>query len=485
MRAEEALMTGHEMKAVNTYRLGEFHPFTGGGHEYLYLVPSGAIFALDEMTSAIIKRLGEGERGKDELLADLTAQDYTAPDIEEAIEELYQSHAIATGNGFNDSAEKLPMPFPLQTLVLNVTNQCNLSCKYCYEFGEDRVATPEGKPKFMSEETARAAVDYLLDQSPGRRAVHLTFFGGETLMNFKVVRSSIEYARERAHEVGKYVDFSLTTNATLLTPEVIAYLAENQVGVTISIDGPKEMNDSLRVFSNGQGSYEVIAPKVKELLAHHKSRPVGARVTLTSQVVDVKSIYRHLKDEMGFYEVGFAPVTTSPVRLYAIGTNGLNDILTQFTELAYEYLECALRNEHHGFSNVSDTLQELHAGISKSHPCGASLGLLGVGPSGDIAPCHRFVDSDTHKLGHISTGVDRDKQADFLDRGHISSKPECHTCWARPVCSGGCYHEAYVRYGDTGHANLHYCDWIRGWTHVCLQNLRRDRRAQSEISGTL
>src|SRR5207302_1393371 len=133
------------------------------------------------MTSAIIKRLGESEHGKDELLADLTAQGHTAPDIEEAIEELHQSHAIATGSGFKESAEKLPMPFPLQTLVLNVTNQCNLSCKYCYEFGEDRVATPEGKPKFMSEETARAAVDYLLDQSPGRRAVHLTFFGGETL----------------------------------------------------------------------------------------------------------------------------------------------------------------------------------------------------------------------------------------------------------------------------------------------------------------
>jgi len=454
---------------MSTYRIGEFHPFHGGGQEYLYLVPSGAIFALNEVASAVIKQLGEGERTKDEMLAGLTAQGYTVSDVEETVEELYQAHAIATGNGFDETVQKAPMPFPLQTLVLNVTNQCNLSCKYCYEFGEDRVATPEGKPKFMSEETARAAVDYLLDQSPGRRAVHLTFFGGETLMNFKVVRSTIEYARDRAHAAGKYIDFSLTTNATLLTPQVIEYLAANQVGVTISIDGPKEMNDKLRVFSNGQGSYEVIAPKVKELLAKHKSRPIAARVTLTSQVVDVKRIYRHLKEELGFHEVGFAPVTTSPVRLYAIGTNGLDDILTQFTELADEYLEFALRDEHHGFSNVSDTLGELHAGISKAHPCGASLGLLGVGPSGDIAPCHRFVDSDTHKLGHISTGVDRERQADFLDRGHISRKPECHTCWARPVCSGGCYHEAYVRYGDTGHANLHYCDWIRGWTDVCLR----------------
>ena len=454
---------------MNMYRLGEFHPFSGAGREYLYLVPSGAIFALDELSSAIVNRLRESDCAQDELVAAGTAKGFPEPEVSEAIEELYQSHAIANGNGFAAEVEKPPMPFPLQTVVLNVTNQCNLSCKYCYEFGEDRVATPEGKPKFMSEETARAAVDFLLANSQGRRAIHLTFFGGETLMNFKVVRSTVEYAREQAHAAGKYIDFSLTTNATLLTPPVIEFLTENHVGVTISIDGPKEMNDQLRVFSNGQGSYEVIAPKVKELLARHNTRPIGARVTLTSQVVDVKRIYRHLKDEIGFYEVGFAPVTTSPVRLYAIGSAGLNGVLEQFTELAYEYLECALRDEHHGFSNVSDTLQELHAGVSKSHPCGAGLGLVGVAPSGDIAPCHRFVDSDTHKLGHLSTGVDRAVQADFLERGGIQRKPECHTCWARPVCSGGCYHEAYVRYGDTGHANLHYCDWIRGWTDVCLR----------------
>ncbi len=72
-------------------------------------------------------------------------------------------------------------------------------------------------------------------------------------------------------------------------------------------------------------------------------------------------------------------------------------------------------------------------------------------------------------MGHISTGIDREKQNDFLTRGHINSKYDCHTCWARPLCAGGCHHEAFVRYGDTGHANLHYCDWIRDWTDTCLR----------------
>ena len=225
----------------------------------------------------------------------------------------------------------------------------------------------------------------------------------------------------------------------------------------------------MRVFANGRGSYDVIAPKVRELIASHKTRAIGARVTLTAQVTGVRKIFRHLTDELGFAEVGFAPVTTSPNRLYSIGPSGLDRVLDEFRELALEYRDAAVRGEHHGFSNVSDTLAELHQGVNKSHPCGAGLGLLGVGPSGDIAPCHRFVDSDTHALGHISTGIDRDKQKDFLGRGHINAKYDCHSCWARPLCAGGCHHEAFVRYGDTGHPNLHYCDWIRGWTDLCLQ----------------
>jgi uncharacterized protein len=403
-------------------------------------------------------------------LKSLAAEDgHSLIDVDEAIEELRQVRAISAGEVYADPVQQAPMPFPLQTVVLNVTNQCNLSCKYCYEFGEDRIATPDGKPKFMDEATARSAVDYLIRESAGRRTIHVTFFGGETLMNFPLVKRVVEYARAEARAAGKYVDFSLTTNATLLRPDIIEYLAENHIGVTVSLDGPRELNDQLRVFHNGRGSYDVVEPKVRELLKRHTSRPIGARVTLTSTVVDILGIFRHLKHDLGFHEVGFAPVTTSPNRLYAIGSSGLDWVLKQFSELAQEYLARALLGEHHGFSNVSDTIGELHSGISKAHPCGAGLGLVGVGPSGDIAPCHRFVDSDTHRLGHISTGVDRDVQRDFLARGHISTKTECHTCWARPVCSGGCYHEAFVRYGDTGHANLHYCDWIRGWTDVCLR----------------
>lgn len=452
-----------------TYKLGEFHPFEAEGEHFLYLVPAGAIFQVDATVKKLIESVDDVGTPHDQLIGRLVAQDVNRAEAEELVSEMFFANVLTTQSKAPDRPQSPPLVFPLQTLVLNLTNQCNLSCQYCYEFGADKVATPEGKPKFMDLPTAKASVDFLLAEAADRQAVHITFFGGETLMNFPLLKQVVAYAVEKAREKGCRVDFSLTTNATLLTPAIIEFLSENRIGVTVSMDGPKEMHDQLRVFSNGKGSYDIIEPKVRALIRNHRTRPITARVTLTAGVTDVVRIFRHLKQDLGFHEVGFAPVTTSPNQLYAINDKGMDSVLDQFHLLAKEYLEYALRGEAHGFSNVSDTLAELCQGVNKSHPCGAGLGLMGVGPSGDIAPCHRFVDSDQHALGHISTGIDRQKQNDFLSRGHIDAKYDCHTCWARPLCAGGCHHEAFVRYGDTGHPNLHYCDWIRDWTNVCLE----------------
>jgi uncharacterized protein len=450
---------------VSQLALGEFHRFEAAGREFVYLVPSAAVFMLDDASSAILRELEARPIDEEELLQRGAER--------EAISELRRVRAVQqVSNQPAARVKQMPPPdFPLTTMVLNVTNQCNLSCTYCYEYGEDKIVDTENgkKPKFMSEATARESVDFMFQQAGSNRAVHLTFFGGETLLNFPVLKSTVAYARRRAEELGKDVDFSLTTNATLLRPEIVEWLVDNQIGVTISIDGPKEMQDQFRIFKSGVGSYDIVAPKIRELLRQHRSRPIGARVTLTSQTLDVLRIFRHLTEDIGFHEVGFAPVTTAAQRGYAISDGGFDRMLEQFRSLADEFLEYTLANRHHGFSNVKETIEEIHKGASKAYPCGAGLGLMGVSTDGDVALCHRFAGSDDHKLGTVRTGIDRLVQIGFLEKHHIDHKTDCRVCWARPLCSGGCYHEAHTRYGDTAHANLHYCEWIRGWTGTCLR----------------
>ncbi|BBC73924.1 quinohemoprotein amine dehydrogenase maturase [Altererythrobacter sp. B11] len=456
--------------AGTLYTRGELHEFKAADQDFVYLVTAGAVFALDAAAKAVLDRLATQPMAYGDLVAALGAAGHAPADAEELIRELRLVRAlVAEGDAPAPAPAAPPADFPLQALVLNITNQCNLACTYCYEFGADKIATPQGKPKFMTLQTACNSVDFLLKQAGARQAVHITFFGGETLMNFKLLREVVAYARRQGAAQGCTVGFSLTTNATLLTDEIIAFLSENEIGVTVSMDGPPDLQDLRRVDKKGRGTYAVIEPRLRKLIANHRTRAITARVTLTQGVTDVVRIYRHLKDDLGFHEVGFAPVTNSGSQDYAIEDTEMEAVLEQFHELADEWLECALRGEMHGFSNVSETIGELLQGANKSHPCGAGIGLLGVSPSGDLSPCHRFTDADTHSLGHISTGIDTEKRDDFLSRGHVGAKYECQSCWARPLCAGGCHHEAFVRYGDTGHANLHYCDWIRQWTDTCLR----------------
>jgi uncharacterized protein len=449
---------------------GDCHAFEAGGSRFLYLAPSAAVIAIDDVSAAVLDAVAARPRSQPDLVADL-ADRYPEQDVEESVGELVRVRAL---NRVHTPVRRVPKvlpltPVPLSTMVLNVTNQCNLSCAYCYEYGEDKIVQTENgrQPKWMSEDTARESVDFLLRESG--RVAHLTFFGGETLMNFGVLKTAVAYATARAAELGKEIDFSLTTNATLLKPEVIDFLAEHRFGVTVSIDGPADVQNRFRVFHNGAGSSVLIEPKIKALLARHRSRPIGARVTLTRDTLEVRRIYDHLTNEIGFWEVGFAPVTSSPGRAHAFGDEGFDEVLAQFRDLARDYRDAALANRHHGFSNVRETLEEIHKGASKAWPCGAGFGLLGVSTSGDVNLCHRFAGSDEHKLGTVRDGIDREAQRAFLDAHHVANKTDCQTCWARPLCAGGCYHEAHTRHGRTEEPNLHYCEWIRGWTDTCLQ----------------
>jgi len=452
--------------------LRDFHPFEAFGARFLYMVPSAGIFRMDEAGCAILDALGDGPIDQDTLVADLGDR-FEVDRILGTIAELSEIRAIGAPDAPKEEASNdlPPEDFPLNTMVLNVTNKCNLACTYCYEYGDDKIVdTQYGKqPKFMSDETAEDSIDFLLEQSRDQPRAHCTFFGGETLLNFHVLQKTVAYGRRRAAEKGKQLTFSLTTNATLLKPEIIRWLADNDIGVTVSIDGPKPVQDGLRVFHNGKGTYDVVLPKIKELLATHRSRPIGARVTLTQKHLNVIEIYRHLTDEVGFFEVGLAPVTTQEHRDYAITPESKDHMLEQFEELAQEWLDHAIRDEHHGFTNVTDTIEEIHKGVSKAYGCGAGLGLMGVATDGEVALCHRFAGSPEHTIGSVTAGVDREKQEKFLVDHHIAEKTDCHTCWARPICSGGCYHEAHVQYGDSSHANLHYCTWVRSWTHTCLE----------------
>ena len=460
-------------------RLAEIRPFSFRGKHYVFVVPVTGIFEISELAAEIIRLFVTSEPVY--ASAAIESRSLPAHEVVTALRTRHNIHSIVQGlselqalgvllTDGSQPVQAVPFlpklsdkPFPQRSLVLNVANDCNLGCTYCFASQGDY-----GAPRrFMSQETAKESVDFLLQNSGDHPTVTLVFFGGEPLMNFRLISETVAYATRAGELVGKRVDFSMTTNATYLTPEIIHFLRDHRVGVAVSIDGPKKFHDLRRTYKNGMGSYDMIEPRIMNLLREHKTRPVAARVTLTHGVTAVSEIFDHLTG-MGFDEVGFAPVTSSDDDNYALTPEEFWQVLEEFGKLTANYVDGVSSTERPRFSNLTNLLADLHQGVIKAYPCGAGLGLLGVGSTGKLYLCHRFLESDEHQVGTLATGVDRARQAEFMAATHLSAKPPCQICWVRNICSGGCHHEGYKRYGTLGHATIHRCEWIRAWINMGL-----------------
>ncbi|HEX8756775.1 MAG TPA: quinohemoprotein amine dehydrogenase maturation protein [Steroidobacteraceae bacterium] len=432
-----------------------------GGRTMLLHVPTTALFELDEVGCAVLS-LVQAEAGLDaaQIRGKLSSA-FAGGAVGECIDKLIELHIL------KPEGESRPInpagihvdAFPLSTIVLNVNTGCNLACRYCYK--EDLAIPAEGKR--MGMEVAARSMDLLLSQAQSRPAVSIVFFGGEPLTNMPLIRQVVDYAEARAQDLGKTVDFSLTTNATLLTEELIGYFDAHRFGLSISMDGPRVVHDRNRSTVGGRGTYDVVARKARMLLERYRSKPIGARVTLTAGTTEVEVIHEHLRDELGFHEVGYAPVTAAEKGGLALSEEELAEVYGGFERLGSRYLTAALGGRNNGFSNMHQLMTDLHEGRRKALPCGAGVGLLAVDHNGGLNLCHRFTGSELPTFGDTEHGIATERLGAFLDRAADRSGTHCATCRIRNLCAGGCYHESWVRYGDPHHRTYHYCNLLRRW----------------------
>jgi uncharacterized protein len=429
---------------------------------FIFHIPTTSLFERDELTGDILSSIQGQENPTDDSLTKELSGSYAEGDITSALGEL-KSLSLVGNKGLNNGVEEfVPLALesaPLTTVVLSVNTGCNLSCTYCYK--EDLDVPSAGKK--MDFETAKQSIDMLLKESPDQNRYNVVFFGGEPLSNFTLIKDVIAYSEEVFTSKGKLVDFSMTTNATLLTERHVEYFDKHNVGLSVSIDGPKAYHDRNRISVNGEGTYDTVAKKAKMLLSRYRSRPIGARVTLTTGLTDIDTIWDHLFNTLGFSEVGFAPVTSGDISDYNLKPEELIEIFANMKKLGEKYLSAALENKTIGFSNLHQLITDIHEGTKKALPCGAGVGMVAVDHEGGLNLCHRFTGSDQPLLGDVKQGLNKPVLNEFLNKRLEKNEESCSTCHIRNLCAGGCYHESYARYGDPAKATLHYCDLMRDW----------------------
>lgn len=436
------------------------HDVTVGDKRVLFHIPTTSLFDLDQMSGDILDLFKEKTTVSQADMETRFKDRYTPDQVLDVVEDFLEMEIIRGDKLRRPDQPKIKIDnYPLSTIILNVNTGCNLGCTYCYK--ED-LTTP-AKGELMGFDVAKKSIDLLLKEGKSRDRVNVVFFGGEPLSNMPLIKGAVAYAEERCAAVGKKVDFSLTTNATLLTGDIVDYLNDHKFGIAFSMDGPKAVHDKNRKTIGGKGTYDVVSKKAQMLLARYTARPVGARVTLTAGVTDVVGIHNHLKYDLGFAEVGFAPVTSGDISLFNLSNEELHEVFRNMKKLGEHYLGEALAGRNNGFSNMHQMMTDLYEGTKKDLPCGAGIGLLAVDHEGGLNLCHRFTGSNIDKYGDVDSGIKKKELGAFLEGRADRDGTWCDTCRIRNLCSGGCYHESYATYDDINKPTYHYCDLLRDW----------------------
>ena len=331
----------------------------------------------------------------------------------------------------------------VKALCLHIAHDCNLACRYCFA-GKGEY---HGKKALMSFEVGKKALDFLIRSSGERRNLEVDFFGGEPLLNWQVVKDLVAYGRQQEKIHNKNFRFTLTTNGVLLNDEVMEFCNREMANVVLSLDGRPEVNDRMRPFRNGSGSYELIVPKFQKFADSRGQSRYYVRGTFTRHNLDFAEDVLHYAD-LGFTQLSMEPVVAPPEAEYAIREEDVPAICAEYDKLAKALLEREKAGKPLTFFHFMIDLTGGPCVYKRMAGCGSGTEYLAVTPWGDLYPCHQFVGQEKFLMGNVDDGITRQDIVDEFKCCNVYAKENCKSCFARYYCSGGCAANAWNFHGN-------------------------------------
>ncbi|MEW6724179.1 MAG: thioether cross-link-forming SCIFF peptide maturase [Bacillota bacterium] len=410
------------------------HRFTVAGRRFVLDVFSGSLHEVDDLAWELVEPFCAG----DEAALARASASHDPPAVASVLAELTalrEQGLVDAPCPVPDGFE--PEPGGFKAMCLHLAHDCDLACGYCFAeggpFGSDR--------GLMSEQTARRAIDFLLEHGSDRRHFDVDFFGGEPTLNFEVLRRTVAYAEECGTQKGATFRFTVTTNAFGLTREMQEYLNDKGIAVVLSLDGRPEVHNRLRKTRSGQSTHQVILENSRSMVKSRQGQNYYVRGTFTRHNLDFTNDARYLV-EQGFNIISLEPVVAEGHFRHALQDAELPAILAEYDRLA-EF--CAERAEAGAPFTFFHFALEPAAGpcvTKRITGCGAGWEYLVVTPAGELFPCHQFVGRSKYRLGTLETGIERPDLTEQLRLTHARSKPTCRECWAQFYCGGGCHANA-------------------------------------------
>lgn len=355
-------------------------------------------------------------------------------------------------------------------LILVMTEECNMRCRYCVYSDKYYNASNYSNQK-MTIETAKKAIDqYLLlhkkRQMQGlKRNPEIGFYGGEPLLNYKVIKEVVEYVKSKQIKC----EFYITTNGVLLTNEVIEFMISNDFKVTFSLDGDKENHDRNRVMENGKQTFDIVMKNINKFVKKrdelNKKNLAFSFSCCFDYETNLKKMIKFFVDNYDLFNPFFIiysqidPYDTT----YYDCKNSNQEIVSKFQKQLHE-----IRNEFFKLEQNDKRFHEVVASlflgvmtafnrnkwqISPYFGSCIPLTKIAVYPDGTINMCEKM--AKRFPLGNVNEGGLNIEKLNELDQlffdNYINGK--CSKCPYRSLCQ-----VCYVNLNEDGTINQQYCD---------------------------
>lgn len=414
--------------------------FTSYGNKYCYDVNKNEIIELSHDEYLLIRRVinkkenGDNISSIDEKLKAWISKGYFSAQYPQKIE-----HPLTPY--MKDYLTKR-----VQGITLQVTQNCNFRCRYC-SFSGDGYFDRTHNGAMMSIDVAKSAINFLKKNSIDMAWIRVVFYGGEPLLNFPLIREVVKYAVMIMPE--KTICYSMTTNASLITEEMIDFFAEHKFDLTISLDGPQNYHDRYRRFTaDGTGTYSSVMSSLKKIYsmdAEYFKKHVSLSCVVDGDD-DIGEIQKFFNSD--FFEDTLVQFSTLDSSKNNYKRNPTEDFFNSYNEnvfaaLINNYLQNELvleipKTKKVLFSNSSDYDEFLDSlsrktSIIKYHhsgPCIPGQAKMLVSTDGKIFTCEKASGkSTTMCIGDIYKGYDWNNIDALLNIGKITEE-ECKNCWA-------------------------------------------------------
>jgi len=331
---------------------------------------------------------------------------------------------------------------PTSLFIYVVTTKCNHSCVYC-----QANCNSDTTIGIMNKKTAKRSVEIMMECP--NDSISVEFQGGEPLINFEIIKFIVEYTLELNAEYKKEISFSIVSNLTLLTDDIIDFIEKYKISLSTSLDGNKLVHNKNRRMNNNQSSYDVVAEKIEKLRKRNIS--VGAIQTTTKYSFEN---YKEIVDtyiDLGLNSIFLRPLT--PLGKAKENWNEIGYTSDEFIDFYKKSIDYILEKNKNGYMIVEGnakfllTKAILNEGINymeQRSPCGATIGQLAFYYDGDIYTCDEGrmlseIGVDAFKIGEVENSnyndlLNSNKCKTICSFSCLESIPECCDCVYSPYC---------------------------------------------------